>query len=42
VMVSFSLSGLGDSATLNVSGIGSDAGVGGADDPAQGQGSLVR
>jgi hypothetical protein len=42
VMVSFSLSGLGDSATLNVNGIGSDAGVGGADDPAQGQGSLVR
>jgi hypothetical protein len=42
VMVAFNLNGLGDSATLSINGIGSDHGVGGADDPAQGYGSLTR
>ena len=42
VMVSFNLGGSGSSATLTINGIGSDHGIGGADDPAQGQGSLTR
>jgi hypothetical protein len=38
VMVSFSLSG----SKMTINGVGSDHGVGGADDPAQGYGSLTR
>jgi zinc-ribbon domain len=42
VMVSFDLSGLGSSATFSINGIGSDHGIGGADDQGQGLGSLTR
>jgi hypothetical protein len=38
VMVSFSFSG----STITINGVGSDHGIGGADDPAQGYGSLTR
>ncbi|MGH2984702.1 MAG: hypothetical protein ACRDK5_10710 [Solirubrobacterales bacterium] len=42
VMVSFALSGSGSGATFTVNGIGSDHGIAGADDQAQGQGTLTR
>jgi hypothetical protein len=42
VMAAFNVSGVGDSATLHLTGVGSDHGVAGADDPAQGYGTLTR
>jgi hypothetical protein len=42
VMVGYALTGSGDGATFTINGIGSDHGTAGADDPAQGQGTLAR